>query len=447
MKKRSIGILTSLTLITSALLSACGGNEAAPGTNASNPSAKTAGPVTLNWWSWNPDENKAKTYVDAFNASQTEIKVNYKRYEFTDYVKTLKLAMISVDEVDIFGLQAGAMIKEYSEFTEDLAPYAKKEWGNDWQSRFYDLGLKQLMSGEKAPALPWFVSAAGYLFYNNTIMEKEGLQPPKTYAEWIDVSKKLQAKGITPYIQGGKDAWQNLDMFIALSNEFDPGKIYAAEEGKAKWTEPGLVKAASVWKEMFENGIMQKGALGSGFYPDSYDKFNKGEAAMTLLGTWNDNRMTKTILQTHRQKYGVTVDYEFIPAPFPDMNGDGKPGKLFGGPDVALAINKNSKKKDAAWKFMKWLESEDGQKINAKYLMMPAIKGIDVDDSDVLTQRQKDNMKQQMKDLENSLGRRELIYPEVKSALGDALQMIATGKTSPEDGMKYVQAASEKTSR
>ncbi|WP_248930480.1 ABC transporter substrate-binding protein [Paenibacillus hamazuiensis] len=444
---KSIGVVAALTLAASALLSGCGGGPAEPGTAADKSSAKNAGPVTINWWSWNPDENKAKTYVDAFNASQSDIKVNYKRYEFTDYVKTLKLAMISGDEVDLFGLQAGGMIKEYAEFTEDLTPYAKKEWGENWKNRFFDLGLKQLISGDKTPALPWFVSAAGYLFYNNTIMEKEGLKPPSTYAEWIEVSKALQTRGVTPYIQGGKDAWQNLDMFIALANEFDPGKIYAAEEGKAKWTEAGLVKAATVWKEMFENGIMQKGALGIGFYPDAYDKFNKGEAAMTLLGTWNDNRMTKTILQTHRQKYGVTVDYEFIAAPFPDMNGDGKPGRLFGGPDVALAINKNSKKKDAAWKFMQWLESADGQKINAKYLMIPAIKGVDIEDSDVLTDRQKDNIKQQMKDLENSIGRRELIYPEIKTALGDALQMIATGKTSPEEGMKTVQAAADKVSR
>ncbi|MEK3912647.1 ABC transporter substrate-binding protein [Paenibacillus sp. FSL H7-0331] len=445
MKKR-IGLIASTTLFASMLLTACsGGNTSSAPASSKAPEAKSAAPVTINWWSWNPDENKAKPFVDKFNASQSEVKVNYKRYEYNDYVKTLKLAMVSGDEVDVFGIQAGAMAKEYTEFSEDLTPYAVKEWGNDWQNRFYDLGLKQLLAGSKTPALPFFNSAAGYLFYNNTLLEKAGLKPPTTYAEWVEYVKVAPSKGINaPFIQGAKDAWQNFDMFIAIANEFAPGKIYEAEAGKAKWTDGDLVKAATTWKDMFQNGIMQNGAYGLSVYPDASDKFAKGETAMIMLGTWHDTRMTKTISANDKKKYGLTTDYEFLAAPFPDLNGDGKPGSLFGGPDVSLAITKESKKKEAAWKFVKWMVSEEAQKMNADVMQIPSIKGIQINDADIGTDRQKANMKQQMKDLENAIGKREFLYPELKTALGDALAMIATGKATPEEGMKNVQTASDK---
>lgn len=446
----------AVILAMSLVLGACGGSSDGNPSETSNGQGESSGstssgngnePVIVRWWSWNPDKEKGKDYVEAFNASHTDVQVEYINYEYNDYVQTLKLEMMSGGEVDIFGLQAGAMLKEYDGFTEDLAPYAVKEWGENWKDRFYELGLSQTSYGEKVSALPWFLSAAGYLYYNNTLLEREGLEPPKTYQEWVELSQTLADRGITPFIHGGKDAWQNFDMFIALANEYAPGKIYEAEAGNIEWTDPDLVKAATTWKEMFENGIMQKGALGAVYYPDSYDKFNKGEAIFTMIGTWNDNRMTKTVLATHREKYGVTEDYEFLTIPFPDVNGDGQPGRVFGGPDVALAMNKNSNNKEAAWTFLKWMVSEGGQEINAKYLMLPSIKGVEMSDEDTLTDRQKEILKQHVSDLDNSVGRRELLYPEIKTALADALQMIASGQMSPEEGMQHVQSVSEELER
>ena len=39
------------------------------------------------------------------------------------------------------------------------------------------------------------------------------------------------------------------------------------------WTSPVIVKALTIWKEMFGDGIMENGALGVQQYPDANNEF------------------------------------------------------------------------------------------------------------------------------------------------------------------------------
>ena len=426
-------VMTALAI----LFTACGGS--------SSPTA-SSGVTTVNWWSWNPGPPLSTQFVDAFNKSHPHIKLVFKNQQYDDYINTLKLAMASGTGPDIFGSQAGAMQREYAQFMEDLTPYAQKTWGGNWQDRFYSFGLSQLATGSTTRSLPFYLSAAGTLWYNKSIFDKYGLQPPKTFDEWVSVSQALQSKGVTPFVQGAKDAWVNYDMYIALSNAIAPGKIYNAIAGKTSWTDPDLVKAMSTWQQMFHNGIIQKGALGLPEYPDANNQFTQGKAAMILLGTWNDSAMTKTGQASAQSTLGVKDKFQFLPLAFPTLNGQST--KLFGGPDVALAMNKDSKVKDAAWQVLSWLTSQDAQVIHSKAVEQPSIKGLSIDDSDVISDAQKSALKAQGQDLNtNIIGPREIPYPELKTALADALQNVASGTQSPQQAMAAIDKASQSIQR
>lgn len=423
-----------LLLVFTSLLTACG---------ASGSGASSNGVVTVNWWSWNPGLVAGKNpWVETFNASHSNIKVVYKFQQYDDYITSLKLAMASGTGPDIFGSQAGAMQKVYGPFMEDLTPYAQKAWGDNWRSRFLDFGLKPLVSGTTTRSLPFYLSAAGYLWYNKTIFDKYGLQPPKTFDEWITVSKTLSSKGVTPFVQGAKDAWVNYDMYMALAHNIAPGKFFDAVAGKTPWTDPDLVKAMDYWHQLFHNGIMQKGALGLPQYPDADNQFSTGKAAMILFGTWNNGDMTKTRLAANAKTLGVKDTYEFLPVAFPRITNDGKRSVLFGGPDVALAMNKDSKVKDAAWQVLQWLTSEQSQQIHAKNLEAPSIKGVSIDEGDISTDNQKAAIKTEEQDLNNVIGPREIQYPELQTALSDALQNVATDSQTPQQALAAVEKVS-----
>ncbi len=368
--------------------------------------------TTVTYWTWNaagfdtqPDGTPGPQ-KKAFDAANPDIDLQVKIYSYSDYLNQLQLNMASGSGPDLVAVQAGALLDTYKE------------------------------------------SAAGFMWYNKTIFDKLGLKPPTNWNEWIQTSKALNDKGMIGFFQGAGDSWINFDMYIALANELAPGKIYEAEAGKAKWTDPDLVKAIDYWKQMFSNGIMQKGALAAKQYPDAHQAFMTGKAGMMLMGVWNNySALTKAGVADYQKSYGFTENYEYGTFLFPDISGDGKPGKPFGGPDVVIAVNKSSKAQDAAWKVMSWMMGEESQKLQAAILNVPAIKGIPFDDKDATGDFARQVLKEQIQQLNDASGKREFLYAEIKTALGDALQNVATGDQSPADAMAAVQAASDKIKR
>lgn len=434
MKRVSLYVLVLLLLSFS--LAACGGETP----------TSPDGVVTVNWWSWNPGDEKGQRLAEAFNAEHSDIKLVYTQQEYTDYTSALKLAMSSGTGPDVLGLQAGGFLTQYAEFLEDLAPYEEAEYGASWQERYYGSALEQLQRDDQTLALPFFVSAAGYLWYNKTIFDEHGVQPPATYNDWVQVAQELSSKGVTPFIHGAKDAWQNLDMYIALANSIAPGKIYDAIDGTVPWTDPDLTKAMQTWKDMFGNGIMQNGALSISAYPDAHDKWAAGEAAMILFGSWENSIMTNEGLKLQQETLGFSENYEFLPIPFPRVGNE--PSRLFGGPDVGLGINRDSAVKDAAWEVVKWLNSaEGGQKINAETLDTPSLVDVAMNDSDMISEEQKSALAQEQTDLTEMIGPREIPYADLGTALGDALQNVASDQQSVQQAMEAIQQASQAIQR
>jgi ABC-type glycerol-3-phosphate transport system substrate-binding protein len=91
--------------------------------------------------------------------------------------------------------------------------------------------------------------------------------------------------------------------------------------------------------------------------------------------------------------------------------------------------------------------SEDGQKQQAKLLNVPSIKGVPFDDSDAKSDFAKQVLADQITQLETASGKREFIYPDLKTALSDALQSVAAGQQTPEDAMAAVEAVSQTVKR
>jgi raffinose/stachyose/melibiose transport system substrate-binding protein len=443
---RFIAAFAALALAASA--TGCGsGSSSDPGTSASKPSITTdTGEVT--WWGWNPDAAPAQDYIKAFNAKKPGIKVTYKYFPYTDYLNSLRLGVSSGEGPDVFGIQAGAMTQQYAPFAEDLTPYVSATHGADWAGRYYDLAVEPLQRDGKQVALSWAINAAGYLWYNKTLFDKLGVVPPKTLQEWKDVNAKLSAAGVTPYVHGAKDSWVNVDMFTALAHETAGDTYFKAIAGQASFTDPKLVEAMTTWKSLFSDGIMQKGALGISQYPDAVNQWRTGKAGMILLGTWNADAMSKIRMASEQKALGFSENWEFLPTAFPDINGDGKSGALFGDPDVGLAMSARSQNKAAAWEFVDFMTGQEaGATLVGKSLNIPGLKSVPLDQSVVFTRAQKDALATIAKDIQSPAGERQIPNADLEKAVGDALGAVAAGSKSPADALADVQGVSEKVKR
>lgn len=434
----------ALKRIAAALaFSVAGLGMAACSSDSSPEPGASSGPATITWWSWNPDNTEGPQWIESFNAAHPEIKVEHRFIQYSDYVNAVRLAATSDSGPDVFGLQVGALTEQFAPVATDLAPLAEKGIGADWKDKL--LQSDQLSVEGKQVGLPWMITGGGLLWYNKTILDEVGVQPPTTLAEWQSACDKIEAAKLKCLAHGAKDDWVNIDVYQSIINQINPGSFYTAVKGETPFDNPDSVRAFEVWKSLFDEGIVEKGALAMTEYPDAADQYLKGQAAMIALGTWQNGNTTKNSLELLSETYGAQITEQvFLPVAFPDVVGGAKEtGRLFGGPDVGWAISAKSKNKDAAFTFVQWLSSDEkAQQEMARSGQTPALKSVPVDDSDLVApELMKPALDEQAKQINNLIGARQIPNADVQTALGQALSSVASGQTTPAEAAKSVQQA------
>jgi raffinose/stachyose/melibiose transport system substrate-binding protein len=431
---RGLSIVAAAAIALGA--SACGGAEGGGGGGSSD------GTTTLRWWTWNPDANTAKAYIEDFEADHPKIKIEHRFIQYSDYTNTVQLGVQSGTGPDVFGTQVGGLSAQFAPLAEDLAPVAEAELGADWAEKL--TGTDQLTVDGKLVGLPWMVTGGGLVWANQTMLDELELEVPATLDELRSFCAEVADAGMDCISQGAKDAWINIDVFQAISNQVAPAEFYSAVRGESDFDAPEFVQAFEIWKSLFDDGIFQEGALGATQYPDAVDVFRKGGAAMMINGTWENGNTTKPALALLQETYGEEFDVttEYVPYAFPQVVEGADNTKLFGGPDVGFAVASNSKAKEAAQTFALWLtSSETAQERMATTVQQPALNTVPLDLGEVLTDRQKEALEAQGPALADLIGQRQIPSPDVESALGQALSAVASGQQSPEEAAAAVQTA------
>ena len=75
------------------------------------------------------------------------------------------------------------------------------------------------------------------------------------------------------------------------------------------------------------------------------------------------------------------------------------------------------------------------------------MNGVPFDLSDATSDFAKEALNYQLGMAENAYGKREFIYSEIKTALGDAMQSVAVGDISALEAMEMVEKASQSVKR
>lgn len=448
-----------LTLALALMLSACGSSGKSNETSASASASGSAEPseaasasasasieeqVTISYWTWVPTDDQMDKVIEEFQKENPNIKVEAYVAEGSSWQSKLQVAMQAGEGPDVMGMQVGSMLNQYASLLEPLKSYADKYWGADWEKIFAPGTTEQTSAkatGEMV-ALPINFTAQEFILYNKAIFDEAGITAvPKTYDELKQIVATLKSKGFdTPLVFGAKDGWHDVDMFNFLSQQFGPGKIYEAEAGKISFTDTVFVDTMKAWKQMFDDGVIQKGALGLATYPDARDQyFYARKAAMFPTGTWHVAAAT--------EMKGTKVENDatgmFL---FPQIGPN--PAKPIASVDTAIAINKNSANKEAAWKLVDFMTNGAGQQIMTDFIQgSPAKLGVV---PQTLDQFKFDSVKESIKyvneQVGQAVGKRNLDYPEITNAIGIAMQDVAAGKKI-EVALADIQKASEKVKR
>jgi multiple sugar transport system substrate-binding protein/raffinose/stachyose/melibiose transport system substrate-binding protein len=188
------------------------------------------------------------------------------------------------------------------------------------------------------------------MFYSKKAMAAAGVSaPPTTWDDFLALCKTLKAKGIAPIALGSKNRWPAQFWFDYLLLR-TAGPDYRAKlmAGKAKYTDPEVAAAMDLWKRLLDDGFFAENSNAQD-WTDAADKVARGEAAMTLMGTWITGYWNG-----HGLKPGE--DYDFFV--FPQLKA-GVPNAAVG-PVDGLVMSSNGKNVEGAYKFLAFMVSDTG---------------------------------------------------------------------------------------
>ena len=432
-------------------LGACSGPVGGGQQEDQNKDRGSATSGTVNWWGWTPtDTATANGYIAEFNKQYPNIKVNFKLVSIPDWQAALTPALRSDSGPDVFDMQPGSYVKRYGSFAEDLTPVMAKALGDDWKSKVAPAGVTGLTDKDgKLTAMSVGAVYSGTLWINQGLFDKYGLKPPTTFDEWDQVCQEFKKNNQGCFVQGAAGAGFDQDTLQAIANSVEPGLWTRASKGEAKWNEPGIVKTLEIWKQLFDRGIMQEGAVGYQQYPDANNDLLTGKYAMIMMGTWYTQYSTEKAMTAALKAAGVSgaKPFPIVPIPFPNVGGN--TGEMFGDADYGLAVSTKAKDKAAAETFVTWLAtSQAGQQAVANQLNdVPALKGIEPN-FDEITFVDPAVQEAPVKALLAKVATVEqprfaLLLQDHTDAFFAAAVSVATGKATPEEAANTMQKTIE----
>jgi raffinose/stachyose/melibiose transport system substrate-binding protein len=397
----------------------------------------------ITYWSWSPVKATTDHMIKAFQTTNKTITIKATIYNYPDYLVALKTAAASNSLPDLIGLEPGAMVQEYKNYLEPLQSYAVKNWGGNWQDKFYAIGIEQARLGNASGdqnfyMLPMELQTTN-LWYNIPLFKKLGIKPPKTWKQLKNVAAKLQKAGIAPMLQGAADGWQNIDVFMMIAQQTAPNLIYKAEDGQASFAAPGLVQPMAIWQKLFKEKIVQAGALGMNVYPNSVALFTSGRGGMISLGSWA--MQFAKVEKPDALSAGMKGFGAFL---FPSVTKNGKPSNPLGGIDFGIGMTKNCKNKtDASVVLQSFVSGSGIQAAIDDFNDLPAFKGITP--QTFTTEHEKQLWALFTEQWLPKVTARQLKSPAIRQGLMDALAAVASGQKTPETAMNDLQKISEKS--
>ena len=191
------------------------------------------------------------------------------------------------------------------------------------------------------------------LFYNKTLFEENGWEPPTTIDELTALAEEIAAADIIPFAHSNQEFRDANEWFVGeyLNHVAGPDKVYEALTGAAKWTDPEFVDAITKLNEAQQNDWFMGGV--DRYYTTTFADANAalaaGEAAMKIEGSW-----TVADLNTFFGEEGSEWGW----VPMPSTTGDAIYDLGIGS---TVSINKNAENPDAAAEFIDYLFTSETQ--------------------------------------------------------------------------------------
>jgi multiple sugar transport system substrate-binding protein len=370
--------------------------------------------TTIELWTYYGDAGTVAQCVnksaDDWAKSQSGYTLKIRNLPFSQFNQLVTQAIASNSTPDILIVDNPdharfASIGALTDLTDKV-----KEWG---QAEKYLPGpWNSTLWGGKNYGVP-LGSNTIVLWINADMAQAAGLDvksPPKTWDELTDWAVKLtdKSKGVFGITLLGKHDETSTFSFLP----------FVLQQGAdlTNLDSPEAIAALQFWWNLIDKGYAPKDTINNGF-PELYQQFTTGKAAMMFSGTWNLSTLPND------------AKFKWVAVPLPYSK---KPASSLGGENFAIMAA--SKSVDGAWDYIKFMQDPayaSGFYSCTNYLPSRA------DVSDTLSKTADATMQSFLTQMQSAQPRGPLPnWSDASAVIQDAIQEALSGQKTPEQAMK-----------
>jgi ABC-type glycerol-3-phosphate transport system substrate-binding protein len=298
-----------------------------------------------------------------------------------DAAVAAKYPSIKLDwEIVGWGTELNAKVQQYVQSGlpdiivgkgQDLATYSSKKLlspitGKPYLKNVLDAAVKSATFDGKTYGVEFNALYQG-VYYNKKIFKDNNLSVPKTQAELVALTKKLNSLGITPFATHFIDLWSigNITMQFAINDIFNKDPLWAEKFRAGKISYATSPEAKTIYgynKFLYDNTWKDETFSLAQTQADA--RLVQGKAAMKVSGSWSIQNFLD-----------VDPDFDFGVFPFPNQAGN---AKLIFEPNITFMKSSTTKYSDAVDKVFDAITSDKkaAQAIYDLTKTAPLLKGV-----------------------------------------------------------------------
>jgi multiple sugar transport system substrate-binding protein/raffinose/stachyose/melibiose transport system substrate-binding protein len=362
-------------LALAGLLAGCAAPAAAPAAPAADTAATAApadegaatggltGKLVYNSYQSDPAPREVDAALVAqFQAANPGLEITHSTVAHEDFKQAIRTYLAASTPPDVMTWFAGNRARFFIDkgLIMDISDvFEQQGWLEDFPKGFVALST--------VDDKQYFVPTSYYwwaLYYNKTVLEENGLEPPTTWDELLNACSVLKTAGITPISIGTKAPWTAAAWFDYLNMRINGPEFHInLMLGTEKYDDPRVKKVFEYWAELLNNGCFTEDAA-SYEWQAAVTPLVQGEAGMYLMGQF----IMDSIPEDQR------ANFDFVRFPIIDPSvpiGEDAPTDGF----FASASAPNP---EAAKAFLAFIGSKEAQEYVAKELLrVPVHSGVD----------------------------------------------------------------------
>jgi multiple sugar transport system substrate-binding protein len=320
-----------------------------------------AGPVTIRVLSMEqagPTVDEMNAIVGEFNKANPDIKVEIEYVAYDALHDKITTAMASdppaydvflVDDIWYaeFG-KAGYVLDATDRITQDMRD---KIFQASWDITTVDGNVY---------GMPWLLDEK-YFYYNENLLQQAGFDaPPKTWEELVEQSKAIKEQGIVEFPMVW--SWGQYEAAICdwVTLLYGNGGSLVDENGAPAFNNEIGVETLTWMLQTIEDGITNPASV-SYVEEDVRNVFSQGNAVFATNWLYMYD-----LVNFNKEESQVTEQIKM--ALMPAFEGSGVDSASING-SMGFSVAATSPNKDAAWKYVEFLTSEDVQNRYSAHLL------------------------------------------------------------------------------